>query len=437
MKHKKFLLFLFLVAFIIRAFFLNFFLGENRKYFTFDSAIHHDVACNIMHGNGILRADGTPNFWRVPGYAFFLSVCYKLFGGNEVYAMWLHLFLSSFLPLLAFFLSLSLFPAKILLAKVASMYSAIHLGYVLFSGLMMTESLFCLFFFFFLILFLQKKYLFVSGICLGIATLIRPIGHYVLVLLAIMIFLERVTVGEKLKHIGKIFLGWFIVVFSWLLRNFLLTGYLFFHTLPGNHFLYYVAVPIDMSIHGCSSKKSSERVFGKLSELIQKKEKKERRLLMEIERCMLAEKLAQSYMLKRPFLTIKNAIYNMIKTCVSFHSSHILAISDYFPQWCYEKGMTWWNMLKKYLIPPIDNIYLKIIIWLEVFFSFFIMLGFLLGLYNACVNRILFFTMLRVLPVMVLMIFLTFASGISRLRLPIEVFLIIFSINFWLSKYEA
>jgi hypothetical protein len=37
-----------------------------------------------------------------------------------------------------------------------------------------------------------------------------------------------------------------------------------------------------------------------------------------------------------------------------------------------------------------------------------------------------------VLPIMVLMIGLTFASGISRLRLPVEVFVIIFSLHYFL-----
>lgn len=228
-------------------------------------------------------------------------------------------------------------------------------------------------------------------------------------------------------------LGWCVVVCGWLLRNFLLTGFVFFHTLPGNHFLSYVALPIDMYTNGCSSKMSFEKIFGKeLPMLFKEAEREKGKSLQEIEKCVLAERLALTYMIKRPVLALKNALYNMIKTCVSLYSSHILALCDYYPSWTCEHKVTIWHMVKRYLFPPIKNSWLKMVIWFEIIFICFIFLGFIGGLIYSLFDLNLFRVVLQCMPFLCLMIFLTFASGIARLRLPVEPFFIIVACYFWM-----
>ncbi|MCK4650885.1 hypothetical protein KAT08_01795 [Candidatus Babeliales bacterium] len=448
-KEKRFLLFLFLFSFFIRAIIFGFILSKDRKYFTFDSSFHNEVGMEFSKGRGLVRVDGAYAFWKVPGYAIFLGLVYSLFGQDELKAIFFQIFLSSFLPILIFFLSLVLFSNAIILAKITSIYGVFHLGYVLFSGLMMTESIFCLFFLLFLIFFLSQfnfffckeaikdfslRKSFCGGVFLGAASLIRPVGHYLILLLILMMFFDNVPFIIKLKKLGLLVFGWGLIIFWLLLRNYFLTGYIFFNTMPGNHFLYYVAVPIDMYMNNNSAKESSEKLLEKeLKELIKKEKKDKCRKLQEIEESIIAQKLAYNYILKKPFLFVKNAIYNMIKTCISFHSSHILAICGHYPEWCYEKGVTFNKRIKKYLFPPIKNNFLKFIIFLEIIFSFFILVGFAGGIIKSFFKFEFLCSVLKFLPIMCFMIFLTFASGISRLRLPIEPFFIIIAFNFWLN----
>ncbi|MHA1696135.1 MAG: hypothetical protein ACTSUG_12770, partial [Candidatus Helarchaeota archaeon] len=260
---------LFLFSFLIRSAFFYFYLGQNNNFFTYDTQAYHNVANQICNGNGISNLNGKPSFYRVPGYSLFLAGCYKLFGGDIKKALWIQIFFASFIPLLIFFLSLVLFPKNMLLAKITSVFvSFFHLGFILFSGFAMTETFFVFFWLLFLILFMNRifniiklKNLFFAGIFSGFASLFRPIGHYLIFISILIVLFSYGGYVKKIKKSLILFLGWFVIVFGWLLRNYLLTGFIFFHTLPGIHFLKHSASRIAMHIHGCSYKLACQKVF--------------------------------------------------------------------------------------------------------------------------------------------------------------------------------
>lgn len=116
-RENRFLFFLFIFSFVIRACIFQFCLSKNNNYFRWDSARYHETATHIASGDGITRDDGSFDCWRMPGYSLFLALCYKLFGIKHVAALWIQVLLSSFIPLFIFLLSLALFPGNILLAK--------------------------------------------------------------------------------------------------------------------------------------------------------------------------------------------------------------------------------------------------------------------------------------------------------------------------------
>ena len=158
-KQKYFLVGLFLFSFLIRALVFQCYLSKQKNYWQVDSNTYHHIAVSLAGGQGISVHD-QPNFYRLPGYSVFLALYYKLFGVDTKNVLWLQVFLASFIPLLIFFLSLVLFPSCLVLAKIASFYSAIHLGLVLYSGFFMTESLFLIFLLLFSILFFASNHLF-------------------------------------------------------------------------------------------------------------------------------------------------------------------------------------------------------------------------------------------------------------------------------------
>ena len=205
-NNKLFFVYIFFISFFVRAVFFYLFLGKNENYTTCDTAAYNNVALQILKGEGLTNLDGTSHFYRLPIYSIFLAVCYKLFGCDLKKALWLQLFLASFIPILVFFISIILFPKNFLLAKLTSIFSVFNLGLIIFSGFAMTESLFLMFFLLFLILFLPQfelffcsfrlfksdyKKMFLAGIFLGLASLTRPIGHYLIFLSILFLIFSK------------------------------------------------------------------------------------------------------------------------------------------------------------------------------------------------------------------------------------------------------
>jgi len=323
-----------------------------------------------------------------------------------------------------------------MVAKVSSLYASLHLGYVVLSGFMMTESLFCIFFLLFLIYFFSFSHsFFLSGLFLGIASMFRPIGHYLIYILFFVFLFSDGPILLRFKKFGTFLVGWILVVGGWLLRNWWLTGYIFFHTLPGYHFTFYFAVPVHMKVYNSLFKPSLFSVDDKVKEQIKLNEQKIGRKLKGIEICQIKESVAVNYALKYPILTIKHGLYNMFKTVIALHSSEILKICGVGFAWTYNKGITFWTLIKRYLNPPIKNPFLILIIWMEILCSCFILLGFFLGIIRSCFSLSLFCSTIKLLPFFLLMIGLTCVVGFARLRLPIEHFLIIVSLHFWIDFF--
>jgi hypothetical protein len=434
-KCKQFLLFLFLISFAVRAVVFGFFVSKNKNYITNDSHQYKQVALHITQGRGIANTDGLPHFYRIAGYPIFLAFFYTLFPSKQTIALWVQLFLTSFIPVLIFFLSLTLFPGCFFVAKIAAFCSVFHIGYVLFSGLMMSDGLWSLFYLLFLIFFFKSfSYynIFLAGLCLGVASLLRPGGIYLLLFSILFLLFFKITFVKRLKGSLILFLSWLSIVLVWLLRNYLITGCIFFHTLPGVHFLRHVAVPIDMQTSGRSFQKSFNRVLRKeWVDLITKEEKVKKRKLHEIEKCVLGEKLAFRYILKHPFIALKRGVYNVCKTIFFLFSYEIFNIIKEQCHWNYDQRDSFFQrMIKRYFFPPVKSSVLNIIVLLEIVFHIFLLFGFCLGLFK-------FPQFLTVLPFVLLMLFVTFPCGFARVRLPIEPFLLVISCCYWFNKYET
>lgn len=156
-QEKKILIFLFLLSVALRAlFFIGVLKQGKHSWIVFDSQQYHQVAQHIAQSKGVTNSDGTNNFYRLPGYPAFLALGYKLFDMNIARTLWIQVVLASILPLLIFLLSLTLFPSHLLLAKIAALFSAFHLGFVMYAGMLATEPLFLIFFLLFLILFYKS-----------------------------------------------------------------------------------------------------------------------------------------------------------------------------------------------------------------------------------------------------------------------------------------
>ncbi|MFA5074615.1 MAG: hypothetical protein WC436_00765 [Candidatus Babeliales bacterium] len=481
-NNKKFLIFIFIFSFFIRATIFYCFLSKNNNYWNYDSGVYHNVAVQISQGNGIANSPGTPNFLRVPGYSLFLASCYKIFDflpktlfeeNNNTFTLslsngyerviyktlWIQVFIASFIPILIFFLSLVLIP-NILVAKIAAIISAIHIGFVLFSGLLMTETLFIFFLLLFFIFFLKNfniyfckkiinpNYLqfFLSGIFLGLASLFRPVGQQLIIISILLLLCSNFAFLNKLKVSFSLFSGWLLIVFWWLLRNYLLTSFIFFHTLSGIHFFKHMAARVYAESKNISYIDSLNKLnikFDKYKKLnlddnFKLLSKNFKNLdLSDINNCKLLEKFSIEICKKNLFLTCKLAFINMFKTCFSLYSAELMFIysGGNLPDYSNNRGIK--NIFLRFLKPNISNNFIKIVIYLEIFLFFILLLGFCIFILKSFFIKDYFCLLYKLFPIIFLFIFVSLGCGFARLRLPIESFLIILSVNIWFEIFRG
>jgi len=423
-NERRFVVALFATSLLTRLLTFGLYLMHNQRYWQVDSLTYHLVAQGIAAGKGIALPTGALNFYRLPGYPMFLANFYKIWGPDSVIALWVQTIIAAFIPVIIYFLARTLFPTKPLLARCASAYSAIHLGLVLYSGFFMTESLFitcfllfCLFFFKAVLLQGQfaplhsnlrtpllglkqasigangseppdhhegaqrvegaeRTNIVYAGLWLGAASLIRPVGHYLLVVALGIIVLSVFSWRQKLRTSCALLLAWLAVVLPWLLRNYLLLGHLFFHTLPGGHFLYLSAARVAMHVHNCSYQEARELLQQQVEKNMAVAQAEQVQPLNEIERCHIHERLARHYFISHPVITLKTWCTDMMRTCLSLYSAELLYLEngrqdvDYFA-----KGRGWWSLFERYLFPQTHNLVLIALVYAEIIMYLFILIG--------------------------------------------------------------
>lgn len=434
LQEKKFLFLVFALALFARMALFYSFLSKNDNYLVyFDSAQYQTLAQSLAQGKGCTTADGASNFYRLPGYPAFLAGCSKVFDNSIQATLLLQIIISCLIPLLMFCLTLVLFPQQFLLAKMVALIAVFHLGFLIYAGMLATESLFTIFFLFFLIFLSRKRYL-GSGLMLGVASLIRPVGHFLLPVALVVIFITHENFAQKIKSVSFLIGGWLLIVVWWLGRNWLLTGMIFFHTLPGLHFLQYTTAKVVMELRNCSYVQARGALLDEWNVKIKDQEALLNRQLSEPEKCAIAEKITLFYCKKRPFTVIKNCACEMIKTVFGLYSAQLIFADT--QAWTDYSKSNIWSKLKKYFYPKVNTWLLIPLTWFEILYSFFLLIGFLGFCIRALCNKQLMYQVLPILLFIFVLIGLTCAYGCARLRLPLEPLLVIGSLHWWLYFYQ-
>jgi hypothetical protein len=445
--------FLVILSFFIRLLFFNIFLKNNPIQTKFDSGHYYKIAMNFSQGNGFVHQDGSPQFYRLPVYPMFLAGCYWLcehltpiFEVNcpNIVPLLIQLFLSSLIPLLIFFLAKVIFVSSCTAATYASFLAVIHPGLLVFSGLIMSETLFIFFFLLFLILFFSLISFFVksppliprytcfadtrdirdiklllAGAVLGIASLIRPAGHILWFLSALILLVSKLNWQKKIVSFFSFSFGWLAIVGIWLLRNWLLTGYIFFHTLSGPHFLNHAAIRLTMKNNNYSYQQAKNVVYKQFEETIQNREFLKKKQLIEIEKSFVAEEITKKIMFQNFITTTKFFIENITKTFFSLYSSELLCIDSHGNLPSYSSKRTLKEMLLRFLFPTVKNKLIIIFIYFEIIFFLFLITGFMLFLWQILTFKISH-SLLVIFPFIAIFPILSLVCGFARLRLPIE-----------------
>jgi len=185
-----------------------------------DELDYHSLAQSLAQ-SATYAIDGVPTAYRPPGYPFALWMVYSATGPDKAAALWIQAILDASLAVLIF---LSLSKAHILAAPVAGIAWAIFPAAILYSGLLLTETLFTVMLFSALFILERTKALTpaaFSGLLLGIACLIKPWALLFVALLAAFGLLRK----DPDKRFVLVAMIAVLTLLPWMLRNELHMGF--------------------------------------------------------------------------------------------------------------------------------------------------------------------------------------------------------------------
>jgi len=346
-NHKN-LAVLFIAAFLIRAITFQTYMQHNERYKQPDSMDYHNSALSITVGTGMHRPDTLkPIFWRTPGYPLFLSFFYSRFGARspkftanrpaQIAALWVQIILASLIPLLIFAL-INMLTGMLAIAWMTAWISVFHLGMVLSSTHLLTESLSLLFFIPFVFFFYKgfrvwgenkekkaipwAKNIMLAALFLGLMAWIRPMGEFVSVVAALLI----ITLGQaswkiKGKKIALFFFIFFMVTGGWYLRNYQLTGKVFFCPMFGPYLNSFCAPKIIRDTTHLTLIQSIGLLYRQAQEVAQKNEIIAQRHGKVVCRELAATPIALPIIKAYPWIFMRDWMKEVLKTTFDLHAS--------------------------------------------------------------------------------------------------------------------
>jgi len=204
------------------------------------------IARNLLTGKGYVDDSDRINFERLPLYTYFLVVIYKIWGTELWKLQIVQSIIDTLSCLLIFTLSLKLFRDKAA-ALLAALLYAVYFKMIVLVARPFNETLYILllliFLHFFLDSFEKDGFSFLSGLWLGMLTLIKPVT---LVFPLVAGGLYYCKLKKKLFSRLLLFMaGFLILVLPLFIRNYVLERTIFFSTGGGK--MFYMGTVFDYS----------------------------------------------------------------------------------------------------------------------------------------------------------------------------------------------
>ena len=208
-KHLHLLLFLFMIAVIIRLIpscFVN-------PIYWIDAQIYNN------HAQSILLKGYFIDPLKSPGYPYFLSLIYFIFNKNIFFVILIQSLLGGLSCLFLYKIGCKLFNAQI---GITSGYLlALYPFHIYLSSVLLTENLFIFLFLLWIYLLLyvdQFQFIpaLISGLLLGFLTLVRSVGLILIPVWCFYIFIhKRVSLGKKFLAFSVVLLTFFLTNLPW------------------------------------------------------------------------------------------------------------------------------------------------------------------------------------------------------------------------------
>ncbi|MEE9339870.1 MAG: glycosyltransferase family 39 protein [Methylococcaceae bacterium] len=219
-------------------------------------------------------APQTTTLSTTPVYSLFIAGVYKVFGVQNHYAlMVIQILLSTLSVFILFLIAYRLWGTRV--ALIAASFMAIAPLQILYSQLILSETLFTLLFITSLLAFTylitsphKFTWAFILGIFITLATMTRPISYYLVfcIILGIIIFKQRFTQSwSQLIIISLlILLPFLLVTHAWKVRNEKLTGVYALNNAMSETMLYWKAKGVIMIGSSLNNDEAQQEIVKRL-----------------------------------------------------------------------------------------------------------------------------------------------------------------------------
>jgi 4-amino-4-deoxy-L-arabinose transferase-like glycosyltransferase len=215
------------VLVLVRTIAFVYFVMIDGHLMTFDSPPYLNLADNLIENQVFSSAQQPPfsaHVWRTPGYPIFLALI-SLLGMKSLYwvVFWQELVYGVF-AFIFYRYGKPLFGEKI--TKIGLVFLLIEPGGLAFPKLIMTEILFMPFLLGGILAvghYLRRphwRFLFISGLLMGIGALIRPAILYLPIVVAGVLLAFDFFNRRRWLHVGIFFVAFVLAMSPWLIRNY-------------------------------------------------------------------------------------------------------------------------------------------------------------------------------------------------------------------------
>ncbi len=231
-----------------------------ERFIQSDAIGYDQIALNLISGHGFSMkptAPYIPDNFRTPGYPILIASIYGLFGHQPAIILYLQAFLGAFTCLIVYYIGRTIASPKVgLIAAIFLVISPHSITYtaVLWSDttytLVLTVSLWLT-----TIMFnnFKLKWVVLSSLFLGLATLFHPRSLYLPALIVLLIVLSQMKMEKwrsVLAHTG-IYVSFFALsLLPWIVRNYMVFGVPNVTSVAGKNMLYYGAALTEASRTG-------------------------------------------------------------------------------------------------------------------------------------------------------------------------------------------
>lgn len=194
-----------------------------------DFACYDELAWNWLQKGGYYNGEYPTGYWP-PAYPFFLSRLYQVFGHHVMAGLVVNVLTGAITVWLSYLIARRIWTEPV--ARWTALIMIFFPGHVLFTNLLASEHLFTPLFLTSILLFLtyrdwpKRRWLrvLIGGICLGLATLTRPVSKlFLLVVVPYWLWRSR-DIGRTIKYSLLALIGFAVVITPWMVRNYYVMG---------------------------------------------------------------------------------------------------------------------------------------------------------------------------------------------------------------------